>query len=108
LEQGIECCALIAGEGMGWSFQINLLPNEDIQFGDAALETFELRQVRMKIQGINASQQMKTIECALGLDRSGGSIALRGRMQPEAVLHAHAKACEKRASETAEALLGRN
>jgi hypothetical protein len=46
LEQRIECCASIAGEGMGWCCQVDLLPNEDIQFGDGALEAFELRQVR--------------------------------------------------------------
>jgi hypothetical protein len=84
LEQGIEFCAPIAGEGMGWSCQVNLLSNEDIQFGNGSLETFELRQVRVKIEGINASQQVKTDECALGPDRSRGSIALRSRMQPKA------------------------
>ena len=93
---------------MGWSCQIDLLSNEDIQLVDGALETFELRQMRVEIEGINASQQVKTIECALGLDRSRGSIALRGGMQPEAVLHAYAEPCQKRASESAEALLGRN
>jgi hypothetical protein len=101
LEQGIEGCAPIAGEGMGWSWQINLSSNEDIQFGDGALETFELSQVRVTIEGVNASQQVKTIECALGLDRSRESIALRSRMRPEAVLHAHAEPCQKQASETA-------
>ena len=53
------------------------------------------------IEGVNASQQVKTIECALGLDRSRESIALRSRMRPEAVLHAHAEPCQKQASETA-------
>ena len=71
MEQGIECCAPIAGEGMGWSRQIDLLPNKHIQFGGSAVETFELRQVRVKIEGINATQQVKTIDCALGLDRGG-------------------------------------
>lgn len=93
---------------MGWSCQINLLSNEDIHFGDGTLETFELRQVRMNIEGINASQQVKTIECALGLDRSRGSIALCSSAKPKAVLHSHAEPCQKRASETGEALLGRN
>ena len=93
---------------MGRSLQINLLSNEDIHFGDGALETFELRQVWVKIEGLNASQQLKAIECALGVDRSRGSIALRGRTQPEAVLHAHAEPCQKRASEPAKAVLGRN
>jgi hypothetical protein len=108
LEQGIECCAPILGEGMGWDRQIDLLSNEDIQFGDSGLETFELWQVRVEIEGINTSQQVKTIEFAFGLDRSRGSIALRSGMQPEAVLHAYAEPCQKRASESAEALLGRN
>ena len=54
---------------MGWSCQIDLLPNQNIQFRDRALKTFELRQVRMKIEGIDATQEVKTIECALGLDR---------------------------------------
>ena len=55
---------------MGRSRQIDLLPNEDIQIRGGALATLELRQVRVKIEGIDASQQVKTIEYTLGLDRS--------------------------------------
>ena len=56
------------------------------------METFELRQVRVKIEVIDAAQQVKTIDCALGFDRGRGSVALRRGMQPEAVLHAYASA----------------
>jgi hypothetical protein len=70
LKQGIECGAPVAGEGMGRRFQIDLLPNQDRQFSDSALQAFEVRQVRVKIECVNPSQQLKTIECTLDLDRS--------------------------------------
>ncbi|MGO9932902.1 MAG: hypothetical protein ACLPV8_13975 [Steroidobacteraceae bacterium] len=104
LEQGIECCASTTGEGMGWRFQINPLPNEDIQFVDGAPQTFELRKVRVQIEGNNASQQIETIKRALELNRSGGAISLCSRAEPEEVIHGDAEPCQHGASEAADTL----
>jgi hypothetical protein len=86
---------------------VRFLADEDIQFRGGATLGARMRQVRMKIEGFDAAQQVKAIDCAFGLYRDGGSIALRRRTQPEAVLHSCAEPRQKRASEPAKALLRR-
>ncbi len=71
-------------------------------------DSLELRQVRMKVQGLHITKQTQLIQRAIDLGWRGRAVGASCRSQSVAVLNRHAQCGEQRARESAEALARRN
>ena len=94
--------------GCGGAVRSIFLTGQDIELGSSLAKPFELRQMRMQIECIDALQQAEPVERRLDLDWRGRSIRFGCRVKSEAILHRHTKAGEERAREAAELLLWRD
>jgi hypothetical protein len=89
---------------MGRRGQIYGLAGEDIHPRQAFAQAFELRQMRMQVEGLDAGQQAQVIQRPFRLDRRRRAMGVRRRAQSEAVFDRNAKAGQQGAGEPAEPL----
>ncbi len=88
--------------------RVNHLPGKNIHPLDGLTNPLELRQVRVKVKGIDLPKQAKVVPLTLNLDGCRCAIRRRRRSQTEAVLNRYAEPTQQRPRETPESLSGRD
>jgi hypothetical protein len=90
LEHCIEGRATVPGEWMRRRVQVDELTRKHFELFDGIPETFQMRQVRMKIERPYVMQGAKPIESVLGLDRGRRPIPVARGTKTEAILYGNA------------------
>jgi hypothetical protein len=91
LQQCIKGRAAVPRERVRWDGRIYCLPSDHLHPLRRRADTFEVRQMRVEIESLNASKQAQHVEGMIDLDRRRSPVDGYGRTQAKAVFDRHSE-----------------
>jgi hypothetical protein len=86
LQQRVKAGTAVSGEGVWRGGRVNVLPGEHIHPLGSRSNSFQLGQVGMKVECLDAPQQVEGVACAIDLDGRWRAVGRGGGAQTEAVV----------------------